>query len=100
MCQREYQRELKQVQLPTIWTIPERMWHRIQPLLPSEKDPGTPGRPPLPFRKVMNGILFVQGTYAKPLLIVRLEAPPGAFSTLPLVPLWTELLLLSRLLLF
>jgi transposase len=62
MCQREYQRELKQVQLPTIWTIPERMWHRIQPLLPPEKDPGTPGRPPLPFRKVMNGILFVLRT--------------------------------------
>ena len=62
MCQREYQRELKQVQLPTIWTIPEKMWQRIRPLLPPEKEPGTPGRPPLPFHKVMNGILFVLRT--------------------------------------
>ena len=59
MSKREYQRELKRVQLPTIWTIPNKMWQRIRPLLPPEKEPGTPGRPPLPFRKVMNGILFV-----------------------------------------
>src|SRR5918995_4232072 len=62
MCQREYQRELKRVQLPTIWTIPEKMWQRIRPLLPPEKEPGTPGRPPVPFRKVMDGILFVLRT--------------------------------------
>ena len=62
MCQREYQRDLKQVQLPTIWTIPEKMWQRIRPLLPPEKEPGTPGRPPVPFRKVMDGILFVLRT--------------------------------------
>ncbi len=62
MCQREYQRELNRVQLPTIWTIPEKMWQRIQPLLPPQKDPGTPGRPPVPFRKVMDGILFVLRT--------------------------------------
>ena len=55
MCQREYQRELKQVQLPTIWTIPEEMWQQIRPSLGAEKEPGAPGRPPLPFRKVMNG---------------------------------------------
>jgi putative transposase len=62
MCQREYQRELKQVQLPTIWTIPEEMWQQIRPSLGAEKEPGAPGRPPLPFRKVMNGILFVLRT--------------------------------------
>src|SRR3954449_12313959 len=63
MCQSEYQRELKkQVQLPTIWTIPDQMWQRIRPLFPPEKEPGTPGRPPVPFRKVINGILFVLRT--------------------------------------
>jgi hypothetical protein len=62
MCQREYQQELKRVQLPTIWTIPDRMWQKIRPLLPPEKDPGTPGRPPEAFRKVMDGILFVLRT--------------------------------------
>jgi transposase len=62
MCQSEYQRELKQVQLPTIWTIPDQMWQKIRPLLGVEKEPGTPGRRPVPFRKVINGILFVLRT--------------------------------------
>ncbi len=62
MCQREYQRELERAQLPTIWTIPDQMWRRIRPLLPPEKEPGTPGRPSVPFRKVINGILFVLRT--------------------------------------
>jgi hypothetical protein len=39
MCQSEYQRELKkQVQLPTIWTIPDQMWQKIRPLLGVEKE--------------------------------------------------------------
>ncbi len=86
MCQRKYQRELKRVQLPTIWTIPEKMWQRIQPLLPSEKDPGTPGRPPVPFRKVMDGILFafcVPAVSGKLFLVAtaRLRPPIAAFSS-------------------
>src|SRR3954447_14032869 len=62
MCQTEYHRDLKQVQLPTIWTIPDQMWRRIRPLLGVEKEPGTPGRRPVPFRKVIDGILFVLRT--------------------------------------
>jgi hypothetical protein len=62
MCQTEYRGELKRVQLPTLWTIPDQMWRRIRPLLPTEKEPDTPGRPPVPFRKVMNGVLFVLRT--------------------------------------
>jgi hypothetical protein len=62
MCQTEYRGELKRVQLPTIWTIPNQMWRRIRPLLPAEKEPATPGRPPVPFRKVIDGILFVLRT--------------------------------------
>jgi transposase len=75
MCQREYQRELKRVQLPTIWTIPDKMWQRIRPLLPPEKQPGAPGRPPLPFRKVMNGILFVLRTGC------QWKALPGCYGS-------------------
>jgi transposase len=62
MSQQQYQRELNRTQLPTLWTIPEKMWQQIRPLLPPEKEPGTPGRTPVPFRKVMNGILFVLRT--------------------------------------
>jgi hypothetical protein len=50
MCEEQYQRELEDVQLPTIWKIPDEMWQRISPLFPPEKEPGTPGRPPVPFR--------------------------------------------------
>src|SRR3954463_4897344 len=63
MCQSEYQRELKkQVQLPTIWTIPDQMWQKIRPLLGVEKEPGKPGRRPVAFRKGVNRILFVLRT--------------------------------------
>lgn len=49
-------------QLPTIWRVPDLMWERIQPLLPPEKEAGTPGRPSVPFRKVLDGILYVLRT--------------------------------------
>jgi transposase len=62
MCQREYRGDLKRTQLPTIWTIPDEMWQKIHPLLGKEKEPGSPGRPPVSFRKVINGILFVLRT--------------------------------------
>ena len=47
---------------PTIWRIPDDLWSQIQPLLPPEKPPGTPGRPVVPFRQVMDGILYVLRT--------------------------------------
>ena len=48
--------------LPTLWRVPDDLWARIQPLLPPEKVPGTPGRPAVPFRKVLDGILYVLRT--------------------------------------
>jgi transposase len=75
MCQTEYRGELKRVQLPTIWTIPEKMWQQMHPLLPTEKEPDTPGRPPVPFRKVMNGILFVLRTGC------QWKALPGCYGS-------------------
>ena len=48
--------------LPTIWRIPDDLWDECQPLLPPEKPPGTPGRPVVPFRRVLDGILYVLRT--------------------------------------
>jgi putative transposase len=63
MCPNDQLRQqLQRSQLPTIWTIPDPMWRRLKELLPPEKEPGTPGRPPVPFRTVLNGILFVLRT--------------------------------------
>lgn len=42
--------------------IPDELWEMIKPLLPNEKEPGTNGRPVVPFRKVMDGILYVLRT--------------------------------------
>lgn len=62
MCHNLYQQELQRRSLPTIWAIPDPMWLSIQPLLPAEKAPGTNGRPIVPFRTVLNGILYVLRT--------------------------------------
>ncbi len=48
--------------LRTIWRIPDDLWVELQPLLPPEKPPKTPGRPVVPFRPVMDGILYVLRT--------------------------------------
>jgi len=48
--------------LRTIWRIPDDLWAKLHPLLPPEKPPGTPGRPVVPFRKVLDGILYVLRT--------------------------------------
>jgi transposase len=48
--------------LKTIKRIPDDMWSEIAPFLGDEKKRGTRGRPPVPFRKVMDGILYVLRT--------------------------------------
>jgi transposase len=48
--------------LGTIRRIPDDLWVEIQPLLPPEKELGTNGRPVVPFRKVLDGILYVLRT--------------------------------------
>lgn len=62
MCQTDYGTKPQKKQLPTIWKIPDEMWDRFQPLLPPEKELGTLGRPIVPFRTVLNGILYVLRT--------------------------------------
>ena len=62
MRQIEYAEDIQRDQLPTLKTIPDELWEQMERVLPPEKPPGTPGRPPIPFRKVMNGILYVLRT--------------------------------------
>ena len=47
---------------PTIWRLPEALWADCRALLPPEKPPGTRGRPVVPFRRVLDGILHVLRT--------------------------------------
>ena len=50
------------MRLPTIRRIPDDLWIEIAPILGDEKELGTRGRPPVPFRKVLDGILYVLRT--------------------------------------
>jgi transposase len=42
--------------------MPDALWADCRALLPPEKAPGTCGRPPVPFRRVLDGILHVLRT--------------------------------------
>ena len=48
--------------VPTIWRLPDDLWEECRPLLPPEQPLGTPGRPIVPFRRVLDGILYVLRT--------------------------------------
>ena len=47
---------------PPIKRIPDELWDEIKRVLPKEKSPKTVGRPIVPYRKVMDGILYVLRT--------------------------------------
>jgi transposase len=47
---------------PTIRKIPDDLWDEIKLILPSEKLDKTVGCPVVPFRKVLDGILYVLRT--------------------------------------
>ena len=46
----------------TITKISDELWNMICNLLPEEKRNNTIGRPAVPFRKIMNGILYILRT--------------------------------------
>lgn len=48
--------------MPTIWHIPDDLWKEFKRVLPPEKRPRTVGRPAVPYRKVLDGILYVLRT--------------------------------------
>ena len=43
----------------TLWEVPDGLWARMEQVLPRDKRKGSVGRPALPNRQVVNGILFV-----------------------------------------
>jgi transposase len=47
---------------PPITNISDKLWNILSSALPAEKPNKTIGRPVIPFRKVMNGILYVLRT--------------------------------------
>jgi transposase len=47
---------------PAITNISDNLWNIISSILPYEKPKNTVGRPTIPFRKVLNGILYVLRT--------------------------------------
>ncbi len=46
----------------TIIRIPDNLWNEIKIILPDEKPENTIGRPIVPYRKVLDGIMFVLRT--------------------------------------
>jgi transposase len=46
----------------TITRIPDELWDEIVSVLPKEKPGNTVGRPIVPFRKVMDGVMFILRT--------------------------------------
>ena len=45
--------------LPTVKMIPDKLWDEFKKVLGKEKPPKTVGRPIVPYRKVLDGILYV-----------------------------------------
>jgi putative transposase len=48
--------------LETVWHVPVVLWSRIAPILGPEKQPGTRGRPAVPYRQIFDAIIYVLRT--------------------------------------
>ncbi|MDQ6724258.1 MAG: transposase, partial [Thermoproteota archaeon] len=55
-------KEKKKIDSPTIVRIPDKLWDEIRIILPKEKPSKTIGRPIIPYRKVLDGILYILRT--------------------------------------
>jgi transposase len=55
LCYSRYKNKNK----PTITKISDKLWDMIDPILPREKPNNKVGRPAIPFRKVLDGIVYV-----------------------------------------
>ena len=47
---------------PVIMTVPDELWNEFKKILPKEKPSKTIGRPIVPYRKVLDGILYILRT--------------------------------------
>jgi transposase len=61
-CKKNNKNKKKKKQLPTIRRIPDLVWNEVKEILPKEKPPKTVGRPSVPYRTVLDGILYVLRT--------------------------------------
>jgi hypothetical protein len=60
---KKYYQYKKKHLLPTIKRIPDNVWNdEVKNILPKEKPRNTKGHPAVPFRKILDGILFVLRT--------------------------------------
>ena len=48
--------------LGTIWRIPDDIWEEVKSLLPPQRPAGLVGRPAVPYRTALDGILYVLRT--------------------------------------
>ncbi len=68
----------KKKAMPTIWHVPDDLWEEFKHVLPPEKPAGTVGRPNTPYRKVLDGILYVLRTGCQWKKIPKEEYAPGS----------------------
>ena len=64
--------------LDTIWRTPDALWNLIAPILGPEKQPGTVGRPPTPYRVIFDAIIFVLRSGCQWQVIPREAYAPGS----------------------
>lgn len=64
--------------MQTIWRVPDALWAIIAPSLGPEKAPGTVGRPAVPYRRIVDGILYVLRTGGQWQAIPRHLYAPGS----------------------
>ena len=64
--------------MPTIWHIPDDLWEEFKQALPPEKKPSTVGRPIVPYRRVLDGILYVLRTGCRWKKIPKKEFASGS----------------------
>jgi transposase len=62
MIQKKEKIKKKNKQPTTILKIPDELWDKIKSIFPKEKQLKTVGRPIVPYRKVLDGILYVLRT--------------------------------------
>ncbi len=53
---------MERKQVAEAWRVPDELWQRIEPLLPKRRRSRKGGRPPLPYRQVLDGIFYVLRT--------------------------------------
>ena len=62
MVKRKKRYHYRKKHLPTIRRIPDMVWNEVKDILPKEKPRNTKGHPAVPFRQVLDGILFILRT--------------------------------------